>query len=109
CASPLIRRGSSVRFTLCPTYRAIRPPKSSLESEVWSLESKANGFDSRLRTSDSRLLSRVLDGLDDVLVAGAAAQVSIEAVAYLFARGRRVAFEQLRGGHDHAGRAVAAL
>src|SRR5947209_856783 len=60
-------------------------------------------------TSDSRLLSRVFDGLDDVLVAGAAAEVSVEAVAYLFARRVCVAFEELRGGHDHAGRAVAAL
>src|SRR2546423_13790861 len=44
-----------------------------------------------------------------MLVACAAAQVSFEAVAYLFARWRGVSFEQLRGGDDHAGRAVAAL
>ena len=51
----------------------------------------------------------VLDSFYDVLVAGAATQVSFEAVTNLFLRGMRIALDQLRGGHNHSGRAVAAL
>ena len=54
-------------------------------------------------------LGGVEDGLDDVVVAGAAAQVAFEPVAHLFFGRARVVREQSRGGHDHAWRAVAAL
>src|SRR3954462_7827731 len=45
----------------------------------------------------------------DVVVAGAAAEVALEPVADLFLARVRVAPEEVGGGHDHAGRAVAAL
>ena len=47
--------------------------------------------------------------LDDVLVAGAAAEVALETVAHLLLGGARVVLEQVDRGHDHARRAVAAL
>ena len=46
---------------------------------------------------------------DDVLVTGAATQIAVERVADLSVRRLRVLGEQVGGGHDHAGRAEAAL
>src|SRR5215212_4669911 len=50
-----------------------------------------------------------LDGLHDVLVSRAAAQVPFQAFPYLLLRRVRVLLQQADGGHDHARRAVAAL
>src|SRR4029079_5998545 len=50
-----------------------------------------------------------LDGLDDVVVPGAAAEVPLERLADLVVGRIRVPLEDLGGGHDHPGRAVAAL
>ncbi len=50
-----------------------------------------------------------VDGLDDLGVAGAAAEHAADAVLDLRARGGGVARQQVRGGHDHAGGADAAL
>src|SRR5918996_3555417 len=50
-----------------------------------------------------------LNRLDDVVVAGAAAQVALEPLADLGFGGRRVALHQVDRAHDHAGRAEAAL
>src|SRR5581483_4982780 len=50
-----------------------------------------------------------LDGLDDVLIAGATAQVAVQTIANLFFGGIRIAFDDLLCGHDHSGRAEAAL
>src|SRR5207248_7983587 len=47
--------------------------------------------------------------LDDVVVAGAAAEVALEPHADLLLRRVGVALEQLLGRHDHAGRAEPAL
>ena len=55
------------------------------------------------------LVGGVLNGVDDVLVAGAAAEVAGDALADLALRRRRVVFEQRHGRHDHPRRAVAAL
>src|SRR5262245_1665355 len=85
-------RGSSVRFTRWPTYL----------------------FD-MVSPTDLKLLARgffrggILDGFDDVLVAGAATDVAVETVADLFARRIGVACEQLPRCDDHPGRAVSAL
>src|SRR4029079_14236453 len=49
------------------------------------------------------------DGVDDRLVAGAAADVSRNRVDHVGAGRRRVAVEQRLRGHHHAGRAEAAL
>src|SRR5882672_754330 len=69
------------------------------------------GAFSTVAMSDPRLLSsgRLLHGLYDVLVAGAAAQVALEPVPDLVLRRVRIALEQVRGSHDHAGCAEAAL
>src|SRR6185503_10862495 len=50
-----------------------------------------------------------LDGLDDVVVPRAPAEVPLERLADLLVGRIRVPLEDLRGGHDHPGRAVAAL
>src|SRR5205814_2038326 len=54
-------------------------------------------------------LRRRLDRLDDVVVAGAAAEVALEPQADLLLRRAGVALEQLLGRHDHAGRTEPAL
>ena len=51
----------------------------------------------------------VLNGVDDVLIAGAAAEIAGNAFADLALGGRRVVVEQVDAGHDHAGRAESAL
>ena len=50
-----------------------------------------------------------LHGFDDLLVAGAAAQVTAQGVFDLRDRGLRVLVQQRLGGHDHAGGAEPAL
>src|SRR5215210_3632945 len=50
-----------------------------------------------------------LDGLHDVLVARATAQVPFQAIPYLLLCGVGILLQQADGGHDHARRAVAAL
>src|SRR5207302_1738182 len=52
---------------------------------------------------------RVFDGIDNVGITGAAAEVAFDGVADLFAGRFRVPLKQLDGHHDHAGRAIAAL
>ena len=47
--------------------------------------------------------------LDNVLVASAAAQVSLQPPADLFLARVRIALQNLGCGHDHGGRALAAL
>src|SRR6476469_2161811 len=54
-------------------------------------------------------LRRGEHGIDDVVVARAAAEVALEPVADFLLTGVRVLLEQVRGAHDHAGSAVAAL
>ena len=55
------------------------------------------------------LVRSVLNGVDDVLVAGAAAEIAGDAFADLALGRRRVVVQQVDGRHDHAGRAEAAL
>src|SRR3954454_18231924 len=49
------------------------------------------------------------DGLDDVVVAGAAAEVALEVLAHLLLGRVRDALQHVDRGHDHAGGAEAAL
>src|SRR5712691_5587817 len=55
------------------------------------------------------LFGRVFDGLNDIDVAGAAAQIAFQRELDLVVRGIRVLLQQVHGLHDHAGRAEAAL
>src|SRR5260370_36827283 len=54
-------------------------------------------------------LRGVMNGVDDVRVPGAAAQVAADAGGDLGPRWRSVGREELDGGHAHAGRATAGL
>src|SRR5256885_2401317 len=83
---PLIRRGSSIRFIARPTYGV-------LVSATGHLPGGAG----------------LHDRVDDVRVAGAAAQVAAQAFRDLRARRRRILREQVNRRHDHPRRAVAAL
>src|SRR3712207_8179154 len=95
-ALPVTRAGSSLRGTPLPMYRSgasvtLFPPSGS-----W-----------RGLTAHVRLCH--LDCLDDVLVAGAAAQVAFEALPDLLLARVRLLFEEAYGGHDHPRRAVPTL
>src|ERR1700730_1915601 len=96
---PVIRRGSSRRWILAPiicvTAMASAPPRG--------------GLTRGLRLGAAHRLRRGLHRLDDVHVAGAPAEVAFEAPADLVLGRVRILLEQVRGGHDEAWRAVAAL
>ena len=49
------------------------------------------------------------DRLDDVVIAGAAAEIALQPLADLFLGGIRIALHQIDRAHDHARRAEAAL
>src|ERR1700751_1619127 len=92
-----MRRGSSRRWILAPM--------------TWvTAMSVASRGDARLLGGRGahRLGSR-LDGLDDVHVARAAAEVALQTPANLVFGRVGVLLEQVRRGDDEAGRAVAAL
>src|SRR6266536_5468095 len=59
--------------------------------------------------SRRHLLGGPLDGLDDVVIPGAATEVALQPVADLGLRRSRIALEELGGRHDHARSAEAAL
>src|SRR5258708_15129099 len=63
----------------------------------------------RLRYGAAHGLRRGLHRLDDVHVAGAAAQVAFQASADLVLGRVWILLQEIRRGHDEAGRAVAAL
>src|SRR5262249_33224320 len=67
-----------------------------------------SGRDRDGRASLDRLTSR-LDRANDVRVARAAAQVALQAFAYLRVARPRIALQQRRGGHEETGCAEAAL
>src|ERR1044071_7263880 len=88
-AVPVISRGSSLRRMRLPTS------VSCLMVVVAILRSCLGG--------------RGFHGFHDVLIAGASAEIAFQSVADFGFGGVGVAVEQLLGGHDHAGRAEAAL
>src|SRR5919198_26971 len=89
-AAPVIMRGSSTRFMRAPMTLVV------VCSSAWVVMASPH--------------RRLVDGLDDVLVAGAAAQVALEPAPDLVV-GQPVAVraEKLDAGHDHPRRAEAAL
>src|SRR5215211_2531545 len=96
-ARPVTRAGSSLRH---------RPPPTNF-SGAWVTCVPPLG-----RCVLNQLVPMLLDeldGLPDVLVARAAAQVPFQAFPYLPLRRVRILLQEADGGHDHAGRAVAAL
>src|SRR5437773_1888711 len=83
-----MKRGSSRRLTLAPISFAVAMIASLLPRHR---------------------LGGVLDGLDDVVVARAAAEVALELMANLVLRRLGVALDELRRRHDHARGAEPAL
>src|SRR6187551_2631669 len=91
-ACPVSRSGSSLlRRTGCPMNVSVVAMSAPLCSRA------AHGA------------GGVEDRLHDVLVAGAAAEVALEGLAYVLLGRRGVLLQEARRRHDHAGRAVAAL
>src|SRR5918992_4228538 len=96
-ALPVTRAGSSLRST---------PPPTNFSGAWVTL------FPPLGRSVLGQLVRVLLDelyGLHDVLVARAAAQVPFQAFPYLLLRRVGILLQEADGGHDHAGRAVAAL
>src|SRR5918997_1965193 len=93
-AWPVTSAGSSLRGTPPPTYL----------SGAW-----VTPYSLLRRRAALHLPGSLLHGLDDVLVAGAAAEVALQVLPDLLLRGVRVLLEEADGGHDHARRAVTAL
>src|SRR5687767_9986395 len=63
----------------------------------------------RLSRLSAHLIRRVFHGVDDVLVTGAAAEIAFQPVTDLLFGRARILPKQSASGHDHSGRAVAAL
>src|ERR687890_1141282 len=96
-ARPVTRAGSSLRGT---------PPPTNF-SGAWVTLFPPLGR--RVLGHLVLVLLDELDGLHDVLVARAAAQVPFQTFSYLPLRRIRILLQEADGGHDHARRAVAAL
>src|SRR5215203_105562 len=96
-ARPVTRAGSSLRH---------RPPPTNF-SGAWVTCVPPLGC--RVPDQLVPVLLNELDGLHNVLVARAAAQVSFQAFPYLPLRRAGILLQEADGGHDHARRAVTAL
>src|SRR5688500_13240334 len=96
-ARPVTRAGSSLRST---------PPPTNF-SGAWVTLFPPLGC--RVLGHLVLVLLDKLDGLHDVLVARAAAQISFQAFPDLLLLRLRLLLQEADGGYDHARRAVAAL
>src|SRR5260221_13869870 len=83
----------------------VRPESDVARSNSWA-GSSARLMRSRLADA---LAHGLADGLDDALVSGAAADVPRDGLADLALAGLAVRQEESLGGHQHSGRADAAL
>src|SRR3982751_6291609 len=92
---PRMRRSSSTRLTRAPT-----PPTAISSTAMVRSPSGADG-----RAGRGHLPGRPLDGLDDVLVAGAAAEVSRNGPADVLLAGVGGVLQQCRRRQHHARRA----
>src|SRR5687768_8528618 len=90
-----MKRASSTRLTLCPIPRTPFP--------VVAIAAPSD------RRAGAHALAGRLDRLDDVLVAGAAAEVAADRPSDLLLRRRRVALQQRRPHQHHRRGAEAAL
>src|SRR5487761_368453 len=89
----------------CPT--PVRKRKSSLRSTDRPMRGARAAF--MTCASGAHGLGRHDDGLHDVLVTRAAAQVALQAGADLLVGGMRMVLDEIDRAHDHAGGAKAAL
>src|SRR5947209_17437426 len=98
-----MKRGSSLRFIECPM------PQTSALVRGESSRGVPSFVVAMVASLLAKLRGRVLHGLDDVDVAGAATEVARDRAADLVLAGVLVVLEQRAAGHHHAGRAEAAL
>src|SRR5262249_5832176 len=99
---------ASARWTLSPTTdsSAARSLAKKLVS-IFSIAASSGRPGLRARGLDA--LGRVQHGVDDRLVAGAAADIARDGAHRVLTARFRIARQQAGGRHDHAGRAEAAL
>src|SRR5581483_10497756 len=101
CPLPVMKRKSSLRRTAAPipvTLMAV----SSLKIRFRLFRSLSHSAFHRARAG--------VDSLDDVVIAGAAAKIAVEFVPDGFlVEVVALAVHHVDRGHDHAGRAIAAL
>src|SRR6185295_18714112 len=82
-------------------------PAASRRAPPWMASCRS--FRGLLDGRAGQLGGGVLNGLHDVLVAGAAAEIAGDAEPDLVLARVRILLQQAVGPHDHAGRAIAAL
>src|SRR6516165_2075756 len=102
---PWISRGASRRLIRSPTNFGITAIAFSLPICASALARSRL----RCRLARTHLVGRILDRLDDVLVAGASAEVAFQRVTNLGLGRIGVVSQQVNRGHDHPRRAVSAL
>ena len=102
---PVMRRASSLRVRDFPNSAV------GVVGSAVVVMSSSTGAGVSVRRRDSRLhrLRGALHGAHDVLVAGAPAEVALDALADLVLVRVRVVAEQVDGLHDHSRRAEPAL
>src|SRR5712672_764143 len=94
----------------CPAAACCRPTAPALAEACCPLFARrARRSGGRPRPLRERSSCYRLDRLDDVLIAGAAADVSLERVPNLVLGRTRVLSEQAHRGEHHPARAIAAL
>src|SRR6266851_8882865 len=98
-----MRSGSSRRLMRSPMNFGTTAITFSLRSREAAL------LRASCASAGAQFLGGVLHRLDDVLVASASAEISLERVTDFRVGRIRVAAQQIGRGHDHAGRAVPAL
>ena len=103
---PWIRRGSSRRLTRSPTSFGRTGDANALLCPGIVAGRGCGGVSG---TVSRRTRRRVLHRVDDVLIAGAAAEVAVQPVANLLLARLWIVGQQVDRRQDHAGRAVAAL
>src|SRR5262245_3092140 len=105
---PIPCRFRSSKKTPCPWTRRL----SSLRGMLWPAQPRlvSVGSTTRARSSVvSGISGRPFDRLDDVHIARAATDVALDRLANFRLARARVGIEEVLRGHQHPGRAVAAL
>src|SRR5215218_3208710 len=115
CPAPEIRRGSSRRLIACPTIFSGASTDATIAEPpcqvpvCGSAPAPASPRNRCVEWKGLAVLRRVLDGLDDVLITGAPAEIAFERMANLLFSRIGIGLEEGSRRHDHAWGAIATL